>query len=151
MRLLIQRVLNAAVEVEACEVARIDHGLLIFVGVGQQDTEQDAEWLAQKVVKLRLFSDDLGKMNRSVVDISGEILSVSQFTLFSDLQKGNRPSFISAAPPDLGKHLWQHFNATLESLLGFKIQKGVFAADMKVSLVGNGPVTLWLDSRTATR
>ena len=127
-------------------VGQIGRGFLLLVGVGQGDLERDAEVLAAKIAKLRIFADEAGKMNLSLEGVSGQILSVSQFTLYADLSRGNRAGFSSAAPPDEGKRLWEHFNASLERL-GFEAQKGVFGADMQVALVNDGPVTLWLDSQ----
>lgn len=146
MRALIQRVLESKVVVENVEAGKIANGLLIFLGIGKQDTEKDAEWMAQKVVNLRIFSDEAGKMNKSVKDIDGEILVVSQFTLYGDAQKGNRPSFTESAPPDVAKKLYEFFIQKCEEFSGKKVQTGIFAADMKVHLINDGPVTIWLES-----
>ena len=147
MRVLLQRVSSASVTVEGEVVGQIGRGFLLLVGVGQGDFERDAESLAAKIAKLRIFSDEVGKMNLSLEGVSGQILSVSQFTLYADLSRGNRPGFSSAAPPELGNRLWEHFNAALERL-GFEVHKGIFGAEMQVALVNDGPVTLWLDSQS---
>jgi len=147
MRILLQRVSSASVTVKGEVVGQIGRGFVLLVGVGQGDLERDAEMLAAKIAKLRIFSDEAGKMNLSLEGVSGQILSVSQFTLYADLSRGNRPGFSSAAPPDEGKRLWEYFNAALERL-GFEVKKGIFGADMQVTLVNDGPVTLWLDSRS---
>ncbi len=146
MRVLLQRVSSASVTGEGEIVGQIGRGFLLLDGVGPEDLESDAETLAVKIAKLRIFSDEAGKMNLALEGVSGKILSVSQFTLYADLSRGNRPGFSNAAPPELGKRLWEHFNAALERL-GIEVQTGIFGADMAVALVNNGPVTLWLDSR----
>jgi D-tyrosyl-tRNA(Tyr) deacylase len=125
-------------------VGRIDQGLLALVGVGHGDTETEAEWLANKAVELRIFQDDEGKMNRSLIDIHGALLSVSQFTLLGDCRKGRRPAFTDAAPPELAKHLYQHFSDRVASR-GVPVEHGIFAADMKVELINDGPVTMILN------
>lgn len=147
MRAVIQRVLEGSVTVDHQVVSRMGKGLLVLLGVGQGDTEQDVTWMAEKIAHLRIFEDDAGKMNRSLLDGSREVLVVSQFTLYGDARKGRRPSFIDAAPPDEANRLYQ---ACCEALrgLGLTVGTGVFRADMKVSLVNDGPVTLWLDSRS---
>jgi len=147
MRVLLQRVSSASVTVEGQVVGQIGRGLLLLVGVGLGDLERDAETLVAKIAKLRIFSDEAGKMNLALENVAGKVLSVSQFTLYADLSRGNRPGFSSAAPPEEGKRLWEVFNAALERL-GFEVQTGIFGADMQVALVGDGPVTLWLDSRS---
>jgi len=133
--------------VEEKVVGQIGRGFLLLVGVGHGDLEKDAEILAAKIAKLRIFSDEAGKMNLALEGVSGKILSVSQFTLYADLSRGNRPGFTGAAPPDQGKRLWEVFNMALERL-GIEVQTGIFGADMQVALVNDGPVTLWLDSRS---
>jgi D-tyrosyl-tRNA(Tyr) deacylase len=145
MRVLLQRVSEAAVRVDGEVVGEIGRGLLALVCAVDGDGTAEAEKLAAKTAKLRIFEDEDGKMNRSVADIGGGVLVVSQFTLAADTRKGNRPSFIGAAAPDIANPLVDHFGATLEAA-GLPIAKGRFAADMKVSLVNDGPVTIWLDS-----
>lgn len=147
MKIVVQRVSKASVEVEGKIVGEINQGLLLLVGVDEDDTQQDADWLAKKIIDLRIFSDSEGKMNLSVKDIFGEILCVSQFTLLADYKKGNRPSFIKAAKPELAIPLFDYFKDLLTGA-GLKIQCGIFGADMKVSLLNDGPVTLVLDSKT---
>lgn len=148
MRVLLQRVAEAQVRVEGQIVGEIAQGFLLLVGVAAEDTKTDAAWLAQKVAKMRVFSDDAGKMNLNIAQVSGKILSVSQFTLYADIQRGNRPSFIAAARPEHGKALFEYFNQCL-SQQGLEVCTGVFGADMKVTLLNDGPVTLWLDSQVA--
>ena len=147
MRLVIQRVLRASVEVEGKEVSRIDKGLLIFVGVETGDNEKDAEWLAAKTANMRIFSDSDGIMNLSLIDVLGDALAVSQFTLTASTKKGNRPSYIRAAGHDLAVPLYERYCNILSGLLGKDIKKGVFGADMQVALVNDGPVTIVIDSR----
>lgn len=147
MRLVIQRVLRASVEVKGKEVSRIDKGLLIFVGVETGDNEKDAEWLAAKTANMRIFSDSDGIMNLSLIDVIGDALAVSQFTLTASTKKGNRPSYIRAAGHDLAVPLYERYCNILSDLLGKEIKKGVFGADMQVALVNDGPVTIVIDSR----
>ena len=147
MRAVIQRVNEAGVRIDGAETAAIGRGLLILVGVEQGDTPADAEWLAGKVVQLRIFPDDTGKMNQDVRNVAGGLLVVSQFTLLGDARKGNRPSFIQAARPEEAVPLYELFLSQLEDRTGQPPQRGVFAADMQVSLVNDGPVTILLDSR----
>lgn len=147
MRAVIQRVSSASVAIEQRTTAQISRGLLVLLGVQNADTESDAGWLAQKIAALRIFEDDAGKMNRSVVEAAGEVLVVSQFTLLASTRKGNRPSFNEAAKPDLAVPLYEFFVHQLESLLGRSVPTGTFGAMMAVSLVNDGPVTLVLDSR----
>ncbi len=145
MRAVVQRVSEAHVEVEGEVVGRIGLGLLVLLGVGQKDTREDAEYLARKIVALRIFPDAEGRMNLSLKEVGGEVLLVSQFTLYADTRKGNRPSFLQAAPPDQGRRLYE---AALEALLaqGVHVETGVYGAHMRVHLVNDGPVTLFLDS-----
>ena len=147
MRAVIQRVNEASVRIDGAETAAIGRGLLILVGVEQGDTPADAQWLAGKVVQLRIFPDDTGKMNQDVRAVAGGLLVVSQFTLLGDARKGNRPSFIQAARPEEAVPLYELFLSQLEDRTGQPPQRGVFAADMQVSLVNDGPVTILLDSR----
>lgn len=145
MRAVVQRVSEAFVEVEGEEVGRIGLGLLVLLGVGQGDTVEDALYLARKIVALRIFQDEAGKMNLSLKEVGGEVLLVSQFTLYADTRKGNRPSFVKAAPPDVGKRLYE---SAIEAFLqqGVHVETGVYGAHMRVHLVNDGPVTLILNS-----
>ena len=147
MRILIQRVNKASVEIDDKIKSVIGVGLLVLVGIEDADTLEDSSWLAGKVTGLRIFDDDKGVMNRSVLDIGGEILVVSQFTLHAMTRKGNRPSYIKAANHEIAIPLYEHFCKELSDHLGKEVQTGTFAADMKVSLVNNGPVTIWIDSK----
>lgn len=144
MRIVLQRVRQASVEVDGQMVGRIEAGLLVLVGVGRGDEPAAATWLAEKTVGLRVFADDDGKMNRSVSDIGGAVLAVSQFTLLGDCRKGRRPSFIEAAPPGLGQRLYECY-ADAIARHGVPVQRGVFGADMQVALINDGPVTLVID------
>lgn len=148
MRAIVQRVIESKVEVNNFIVGQIQRGLLILVGVGKDDSENDVEWLAQKIVHLRIFSDDFGKMNKNILDvIDAHLLIVSQFTLYGDVQKGNRPSFTKAASGADAKKLYELFIQKCEYLSGKKAQAGIFGADMKVHLINDGPVTFFLDSK----
>lgn len=144
MRIVIQRVTHADVVVADQRVGEIGHGALVLLGVGQGDTEKQADWLADKLVALRMFADDAGKMNRSIVDIAGSVLVVSQFTLLADCQKGRRPAFTKAAAPDEADRLYEYFVAAVADR-GVPVQTGTFAADMKVTLLNDGPVTFVID------
>ena len=148
MRVVIQRVASARVEVEGRTVGEIGRGLLLLVGVETSDSEADLAWMCGKVARLRIFPDEAGAMNRSVQDIGGEILAVSQFTLFASVKKGNRPSWSRAARPEVAEPVFEAFVARLSAELGRPVPTGVFGADMQVSLVNDGPVTLCVDSRT---
>lgn len=147
MRILIQRVNEASVEVDNNIIGVIKNGLLIFVGIINEDTKDDIEFLVKKTVNLRIFDDDNGVMNKSVIEIEGEILVVSQFTLHANTKKGNRPSYIRAAKADISIPLYQEFCKYLSEYLGKEVQTGEFGADMKVKLVNDGPVTIWIDSK----
>ena len=147
MRQLIQRVTEASVTIEDKEVARIGKGFLVLLGVTHEDTEEDLEYLAQKLVKIRLFDDADGVMNLDVQQVEGEILVVSQFTLLASTRKGNRPSYIAAAPEAVSRPMYERFVARVEELTGRKVATGEFGADMKVALVNDGPVTVWMDSK----
>ncbi|MCU0858227.1 MAG: D-aminoacyl-tRNA deacylase [Pontiellaceae bacterium] len=146
MKLVVQRVACASVEVDGKTVGKIGKGLLVFVGVSRMDTLNDVAFLAKKTVNLRVFDDADGVMNRSVLDIGGEILAVSQFTLYGDCKKGNRPSYIEAAPPEKGRALYEEYVAQLRQL-GPHVETGVFQAEMDVSLINDGPVTLILEKQ----
>jgi D-tyrosyl-tRNA(Tyr) deacylase len=148
MRAVVQRVSEASVTIGGAVSGRIGRGVLVLVGVEAGDTPADAEWLAAKIVALRIFPDDEGKMNRSVVDMAGEALVVSQFTLHASTKKGTRPSFVRAAPPEEAVPLYERFLAEVEQGLGRPVARGVFAADMQVALVNDGPVTIVIDSRS---
>jgi D-aminoacyl-tRNA deacylase len=145
MRVLAQRVLSAEVRVEDRTVGAIGPGLLLLVGIRASDTDAELEWMANKCAQLRIFADDEGKMNRSLEDIGGDALVVSQFTLYGDSRKGNRPSFIDAAPPAFADAAYQKFAEMLSERLKRPVPTGVFGAEMKVSLVNDGPVTLWIE------
>jgi D-aminoacyl-tRNA deacylase len=147
MRAVIQRVSEASVSVNGQCVGSIESGLLVLLGVTHEDTEQDADWLASKIAQLRIFSDADGKMNLAIDQIEGSVLLISQFTLFAATKKGNRPSFVEAASPVQANQLYLYFGDRLERLLRKPIQRGVFAADMKVSLLNDGPVTLIIDTK----
>ena len=147
MRLVIQRVKEASVIIDGKAVSAIGHGLFILVGVENGDTETDMEWLAAKAAALRIFNDEDGVMNRSVVDVDGQLLAVSQFTLTASTKKGNRPSYIRAAGHELAVPLYDKFCVRLSENAGRPVQKGVFGADMQCVLVNDGPVTIIIDSR----
>jgi D-tyrosyl-tRNA(Tyr) deacylase len=148
MRTIIQRVAEASVAVDGQKVAKIGAGLLVLAGFEDCDGEGDLEWMAGKIVRMRVFPDADGVMNRSVQEAGGEILAVSQFTLYASVKKGNRPSWSRAARGELSRPLFERFVARLSAELGREVQTGVFGADMRVALVNDGPVTLSLDSRT---
>ncbi|GAB3636827.1 D-aminoacyl-tRNA deacylase [Hymenobacter arcticus] len=148
MRLVIQRVREASVTVEGTIIGQIGPGLLVLAGCAPTDNEAALTWMARKLVGLRIFNDDHGQMNRSVRDASGEVLVVSQFTLLADARKGNRPSYIGAAPPAVAKPLYERFVALVTQELGLPVPTGIFGADMQVRLLNDGPVTIVLDSPT---
>lgn len=147
MKAVIQRVSEASVKVEGDIVGEISNGLLLLIGIDEEDEKADADWLTQKILNLRIFGDADGKLNLSVLDISGEILCISQFTLIADYKKGNRPSFIKAAKPDKAIPLFEYFKTEIAKS-NLKIESGIFGADMKVSLLNDGPVTIVMDSKT---
>ena len=147
MRAVIQRVERADVTIDGESVAAIGAGLAVLLGVETGDGAADAEWLAEKIVRMRIFADDEGRMNRSVQEVGGGVLVVSQFTLHASTQKGNRPSFLAAARPEEAVPLYERFLAAVEAALGRPVPRGVFGADMRVSLVNDGPVTILVDSR----
>ena len=147
MRVVIQRVSEASVKVDNQIVGEIGKGLMLLIGVDESDENSDADWLVKKILDVRVFTDDEGKMNHSVKDINGEILCISQFTLISDYKKGNRPSYIKAARPDKAIPLFEYFKDEMKKS-GLKTESGIFGADMKVSLINDGPVTLVFDSKT---
>ncbi|MBE2272880.1 MAG: D-tyrosyl-tRNA(Tyr) deacylase [Flavobacteriales bacterium] len=147
MKAVIQRVSEANVKVDGNIVGEISKGLLLLIGIDEEDEKNDADWLVHKILSLRIFGDDEGKLNRSVMDISGGILCISQFTLIADYKKGNRPSFIKAAKPEKAIPLFEYFKTEI-SKSGLKTESGIFGADMKVSLLNDGPVTIVMDSKT---
>ncbi|RFZ92794.1 D-tyrosyl-tRNA(Tyr) deacylase [Mucilaginibacter conchicola] len=147
MRAVIQRVSEAACRVDGNITGEIGIGFMILLGIEDADTDEDMQWLAQKIVGLRVFGDEDGLMNKALADIDGNILLISQFTLFAATKKGNRPSFLRAARPDKAIPLYEKMIATLEGLIGKKVATGIFGADMKVSLVNDGPVTITIDTK----
>ena len=147
MKVVLQRVSEASVQLDGKIAGEISQGLMLLIGVDENDENADADWLVKKVLDVRIFSDEDGKMNHSVKDIKGEILCISQFTLISDYKKGNRPSYIKAARPEKAIPLFDYFKDEIKKS-GLKTESGIFGADMKVSLVNDGPVTLVLDSKT---
>jgi len=147
MKAVIQRVSRASVTIEKEKVASISQGLLILLGIVSDDTQEDIEWLSRKIVNLRIFEDQDGVMNTSLINIKGDAIVVSQFTLHAATKKGNRPSYIKAAKPDISIPLYEAFVSQLEADLGRKVQTGVFGADMKVELLNDGPVTIIIDTK----
>ena len=147
MKIVIQRVSCASVRVEGVIVGQIQQGLMLLVGMEEGDDKSDAEWLSKKILDLRIFSDSEGKMNLSVKDVSGDVLCISQFTLLAEYKKGNRPSFIKAARPEMAVDLFEYFKELIKNS-GLKVESGIFGADMKVELLNNGPVTIVMDSKT---
>lgn len=147
MRVLVQRVTQASVTVDDSITGQIGAGLLLLVGVEESDTAADIDWLVRKVSQLRIFNDEQGVMNRSVLDAGGEVLAVSQFTLFASCKKGNRPGYSRAARGEISQPMFDDFVAAMAAALGKPVPTGVFGADMKVALVNDGPVTIWLDSK----
>ena len=147
MRVLIQKVSHAEVVVDEETVGSIESGLLIFLGVEDEDGNEDIDWLSRKICNLRIFNDSEGVMNLSVMDVKGEILVVSQFTLHASTKKGNRPSYVKAANPNLAKNLYDQFVNQLKEVSGLKVETGEFGAMMDVELTNDGPVTIWIDSK----
>ena len=147
MRVVLQRVAHASVTVDGEIIGKIQRGFLLLVGVTHDDAMEDMEYLVRKIVQMRIFEDEEGKLNRSIQDIGGEILSVSQFTLYADTKKGNRPSFSKVAPGDVALKMFEQFNGLLRDT-GIPVETGQFGADMKVELLNDGPVTILLDSKT---
>jgi len=147
MKVVIQRVSESSVRVDGEIVGAIGRGLMLLVGIDENDSLADADWLVQKILNLRIFGDDEGKMNLSIKDIAGELLCISQFTLMAEYRKGNRPSFIRAARPDQAVPIFEYFKQEIAKS-GLKTESGIFGADMKVSLVNDGPVTIVMDSAT---
>ena len=147
MRILIQRVKKASVTVEEKIFGKIEQGLLVFVGIENMDDEEDVTWLSNKIINIRLFNDGNGVMNKNVLEVQGDVLLVSQFTLHAATKKGNRPSYIKASKPAHAVPLYENMARTLSRLLGKNIQTGRFGADMQVELINDGPVTIWIDSK----
>ena len=147
MRVVIQRVSEASVTIDNKQHATIEQGLLILLGITHEDTQEDIDWLAGKIIGMRIFSDPEDKMNLSIQDIDGELLVISQFTLFANTKKGNRPSYIDAARPEVAVPLYEAFLSTISRKRNKEIKSGVFGADMKVALVNDGPVTIIIDSK----
>lgn len=147
MKVVIQRVSESEVKVDGNTVGKIAAGFMLLVGIDEEDENTDADWLVQKIINLRVFGDEDGKLNLSILDIKGEILCISQFTLIADYKKGNRPSFIKAAKPDKAIPLFEYFKKEIAKN-GVKTESGIFGADMKVSLINDGPATIVMDSKT---
>ena len=145
MRAVVQRVSKAAVSVDQQEIGKIGYGLLVLLGIHETDTQKDVDYLVKKIAQMRIFEDEQGKMNISVEDVGGQILSISQFTLFADTKKGNRPAFTGAAKPDVASQFYDDFNQSLSAHV--PVERGRFGADMQVSLVNDGPVTIILDTK----
>ena len=147
MRVLIQRVKEASVTVDGDVISLIHNGLLVFIGITDDDNREDILWLTKKIANIRLFDDENGVMNRSIIETGGDILAVSQFTLMASTKKGNRPSYIKAAKPEISIPLYEEFCSEMELAVNKPIQRGVFGADMKVRLLNDGPVTIFIDSK----
>ncbi len=147
MRAIIQRVKKATVTIEEKNHSSIAHGLLILLGIEESDTQEDINWLSQKIAQLRIFADENDLMNLSVIDIKGEIMVVSQFTLLASTKKGNRPSFIRSAKPDIAIPLYESFILSIQKLISAPVQTGVFGADMQIELINDGPVTIIIDTK----
>jgi D-tyrosyl-tRNA(Tyr) deacylase len=147
MKIVLQRVSSASVKVDSKIVGSIEHGLLLLIGFSSADSEESILPTLEKIVKLRIFSDEEGKMNKSVLDVNGSALLVSQFTLYASTKKGNRPSFLKAAKPEYATKIYEIFCLQIQQELSRKIKTGIFGADMKISLVNDGPVTIFIDSK----
>lgn len=147
MRAVLQRVSSASVLINGRDNRNINRGLVVLLGITHDDTSEDVEWITGKIIRMRIFGDEEGKMNRSLEDINGEILLVSQFTLHASVKKGNRPSFIEAAPPDIAIPLYEQCIATFQALIPDRVRTGEFGADMKITLLNDGPVTIIIDSK----
>lgn len=147
MRIVLQRVLSASVTVSGNVVAQIEKGILVLVGIEEADNQEDIDWLANKIINLRIFNDAEDVMNLSINEVKGEMIIVSQFTLHAATKKGNRPSYIRAAKPDIAIPLYEKFIDTVQSLTAQKIQTGIFGADMQVQLINDGPVTIFIDTK----
>lgn len=147
MRIILQRVREASVSVEGRVTGSIEQGLLLLAGFEEMDTTLDLEWMVKKILQLRIFNDEAGRMNKSVMDTSGSLLVVSQFTLYASYKKGNRPSYLRSAKPAIAQALYEEFLSLLKSGLGKEIASGIFGADMQVSILNDGPVTILLDSK----
>ncbi|MEP2280641.1 D-aminoacyl-tRNA deacylase [Maribacter sp.] len=147
MRAVIQRVSKASVTVEGEKISSINEGVLIFVGIENEDTQVDIDWLTNKIANLRIFNDEEGVMNNSLLSINGDAIVVSQFTLHASTKKGNRPSYINAARPDVAIPMYEAFISSMESKMGKKVGTGIFGADMKVELLNDGPVTILIDTK----
>lgn len=147
MRILIQRTTGASVKIDGEISGSINKGLVVLLGIEHEDTENDADWLIKKLIGLRVFNDNEGKMNLSVMDVTGDFLVISQFTLHASTKKGNRPSYIKAARPEQAIPLYEYFVSTLKSESGRAVETGEFGANMKVELINDGPVTIWIDSK----
>ncbi len=147
MRVLIQRVKEASVTIDGDVISLIHNGLLVFIGITDDDNREDILWLTKKIANIRLFDDENGVMNRSIIEAGGDILAVSQFTLMASTKKGNRPSYIKAAKPEISIPLYEEFCSEMELAVNKPIQRGVFGADMKVRLLNDGPVTIFIDSK----
>lgn len=148
MRIVIQRVSSASVSVSGQVLGSIGNGLVVLLGIEETDTQKEADWLVQKLINMRLFADEAGKMNKSVMDGNGEVLLISQFTLFADIKKGNRPSYLRAARPEKAIPLYEYFISILNERMGKPCKTGVFGANMQVELVNDGPVTIVADSES---
>lgn len=147
MRTVIQRVTEASVEIENKICGKIGEGILLLIGIEEADNAEDIDWLCKKIVNMRIFDDENGIMNKSIIDIDGNILAISQFTLMAQTKKGNRPSYIRAAKPEISKPLYNEFCKKLSLELGKTVERGIFGADMKVSLLNDGPVTILMDTK----
>ena len=147
MRTVIQRVKHASVRIDGAVKSRIGEGLLLFLGIEDADNQDDIKWLAKKICNLRIFDDDEGVMNKSILEVKGDILIISQFTLHALTKKGNRPSYVRASKPDIAIPLYDSFCWEMSKQLGKEVNTGIFGADMKVELLNDGPVTIWLDTK----